>query len=73
LFEQADRTHPIYFSFPFQKTDDLTIELPLAWHVSSVPTPVNRDGHVIAHNLKVDEHKGLLQVQRRLDMQILIP
>jgi hypothetical protein len=40
-FEHADRTHPIYFSFPFQKTDDLTIELPLAWHLSSVPNPVN--------------------------------
>lgn len=72
LFEHADRTHPIYFSFPFQKTDDLTIELPLAWHVSSVPKPVNQDGHIIAYNLKVDEEKGILHVQRRMDMQILL-
>jgi hypothetical protein len=71
LFEHADRTHPIYFSFPFQKTDDLTIELPLAWRVNSVPKPVNQDGHIIAYNLKVDEEKGILHVQRRMDMQIL--
>jgi hypothetical protein len=72
LFEHADRTHPIYFSFPSQKTDDLTIELPLAWHVSSVPKPVNQDGHIIVYDLRVDEEKGILHVQRRMDMQILL-
>ena len=57
LFEHADRTHPIYFSFPFQKSDDVTIELPLGWKVSSVPKPLDQDSHVVSYKLNVDENK----------------
>ena len=72
LFEHADRTHPIYFSFPFQKSDDVTIELPLGWQVSSVPKPLTQDSHVVIYKLKVDENKGVLHIQRQLDMQLLM-
>jgi Domain of Unknown Function with PDB structure (DUF3857) len=72
LFEHADRTHPIYFYFPFQKSDDVTIELPLGWQVSSVPKPLTQDSHVVIYKLKVDENKGVLHIQRQLDMQLLM-
>ena len=72
LFEHADRIHPIYFSFPFQKSDDVTIELPLGWQVSSVPKPLTQDSHVVIYKLKVDENKGVLHIQRQLDMQLLM-
>jgi hypothetical protein len=72
LFEHADRTHPIYFSFPFQKSDDVTIELPLGWQVSSVPKSLDQDSHVVSYKLKVDENKGVLHLQRHLDMQLLM-
>jgi len=72
LFEHADRIHSIYFSFPFQKSDDVTIELPLGWQVSSVPKPLTQDSHVVIYKLKVDENKGVLHIQRQLDMQLLM-
>ena len=72
LFEHADRIHPIYFSFPFQKSDDVTIELPLGWQVSSVPKPLTQNSHVVIYKLKVDENKGVLHIQRQLDMQLLM-
>ena len=37
VFEHANRVQPIYFEYPYQKMDDVTIELPAGWQVSSVP------------------------------------
>jgi len=70
LFEHADRTHPIYFSFQFKKLDDVTIELPLGWKVSSVPKPTTQDSKVLLYTLKIDDEKGFLHSQRQLDMQL---
>ena len=42
LFEHANRVHPIYFSYPYEKADDMTIELPPGWQASSVPPPQNQ-------------------------------
>jgi len=36
IFEHANRVHPIYFEYPTQEIDDVTIEPPLAWHGRSV-------------------------------------
>ena len=37
---------PIYVDYPYEKDDDVTIELPAGWQVSSLPPPQNVDGHV---------------------------
>ncbi len=72
LFEHANRVHPIYFSFPFEKIDDVTIELPLAWQVSSVPPVKNQDGKAIVYTLKVENDKGTLHLNRLLNVDILL-
>ena len=41
LFEHPERVHPIYFEYPRQKKDDLTVELPPGWQVASVPDEQN--------------------------------
>ena len=71
LFEHAERTHPIYFTFPFKKTDDLTIELPLGWQASSLPKPTTLDSKVILYSSKSEDEKGVLHLQRQLDMQLM--
>jgi Domain of Unknown Function with PDB structure (DUF3857) len=71
LFEHADRVHPIYFQYPFQKVDDVSIELPLDWQVSSVPPPQTNDGHVVVYTLKVENGKGTLHLARTLNVDIL--
>ena len=43
-FEHANRVHPIYFEYPNEKADDVTIELPPGWQVSSVPPVRKRMG-----------------------------
>ena len=55
IFEHANRVHPIYFEYPHEKADDVTIELPPGWQVSSVPPPQNLNAGAVAYNLKVEQ------------------
>ena len=54
IFEHADRVHPIYFEFPFEKVDDVTVDLPLGWQVQSLPQPQKQDAHVITYDLSAE-------------------
>jgi hypothetical protein len=72
VFEHASRVHPIYFDYPHQKVDDVTVELPAGWQVSSVPTAQNQDSHVVVYNLKVDQNAGTLRLTRKLTIDVLI-
>jgi hypothetical protein len=72
LFDHADRMQPIYFSFPFQREDDVNIDLPLGWQISSVPAPQNQAGHVVGYTLQAENNKGTLQIKRTLSIDILL-
>jgi hypothetical protein len=72
IFEHANRVHPIYFEYPFAKLDDVTIELPVGWQVTSVPSPQIQDGHVVAYTLKVENGKDTLHLTRKLSVNILL-
>jgi transglutaminase-like putative cysteine protease len=72
LFEHANRVHPIYFEFPFEKIDDVTIELPLGWQVSSVPPAKSQDAKLIVYTLEVANDKGTLHLSRKLNVDILL-
>jgi hypothetical protein len=72
IFEHANRVHPIYFEYPFEKMDDVTLELPAGWLISSMPSPQSKDGHVIGYDLKVEDNKGTLHLTRKLSVDVLI-
>jgi len=72
LFAHADRVYPIYFEYPHEKADDVAIELPAGWQVSSMPPEQNEDGQVILYNLKVEKNSGTLRLTRKLSIQILL-
>jgi hypothetical protein len=72
IFEHANRVHPIYFEYPYEKLDDVTIELPSGWQVSSVPPLQAKDGHVVAYDLKVEDNKGTLRLTRKLGLDFLL-
>lgn len=66
LFEHADRIHPIYLSYPYEKDDDVTIELPPGWQVGPTPAPHTQDGHVVSYSLKVEGDHTTLHLTRQL-------
>jgi len=72
LFDHANRVHPIYFYYPSAKIDDVTIDLPLGWQVSSLPPVQNLDAKAALYNLKVENNKGTLHLTRRLNMDLLM-
>jgi hypothetical protein len=72
LFDHANRVHPIYFEFPFEKVDDVTIELPPGWQVASLLSAQNQDGHVVAYTLTMENGKGTLHLTRKLRVDILL-
>jgi len=72
VFEHANRVHPIYFSFPFQKNDDVTIQLPAGWQATSLPPAQNRDAKVCAYTITVENKGGALRLTRRLNMDMLL-
>ncbi len=71
LFEHANRVQPIYVDYPFEKDDDLTIELPQGWQVSSVPPPQDQPGHIIAYSLQVGKDGNALHLTRKLSWNFL--
>jgi hypothetical protein len=72
LFEQERRVHPIYFEYPYEKVDDVTVELPSGWQVSSLPAPATQDRHILTYSLKVENNHGVLHVNRKLTFDFLL-
>jgi hypothetical protein len=71
IFEHANRTQPIYFEYPFEKLDDVSIELPAGWQVASLPPAKNQDGHIVSYTLKAENEHETLHVTRKLNVDFL--
>jgi Domain of Unknown Function with PDB structure (DUF3857) len=72
LFDHADRVHPIYFEYPFERSDDVTIDLPLGWQISTIPEPQKLDAKAIVYSLETKNDKGTLRFSRELDVDVLV-
>jgi uncharacterized protein DUF3857 len=72
MFEHASRVFPVYFAFPFQKVDDVSIELPLGWQVGSVPKPVDQDAKVVQYTLNAEGNNASLHFKRTLRSDLFI-
>jgi hypothetical protein len=71
-FEHTTRVHPVYFSYPSSKVDDVTIDVPLGWQVSSLPTVQDLDAKAAVYSLKVENNKGTLHLKRELKMDLFM-
>jgi transglutaminase-like putative cysteine protease len=72
IFEHANRVHPIYYEYPFEKFEDVTIEFPPGWQVSSMPAPKTEDQHVITYNRKIENDKNTLHLTRKMSVDVLL-
>jgi len=71
-FEQENRVHPIYHEYPYEKWDDVTIEIPSGWKVSSVPAPKSEDHKIVAYEMKVENTSNTLHLSRKFDVGFLL-
>jgi hypothetical protein len=72
LFDHSDRVHPIYFQFPFERADDISIDLPLGWQISTIPQPKKLDAKAITYTLEATNDKGTLHLNRALNVDVLL-
>jgi hypothetical protein len=72
VFDHAERVHPIYFDFPSEKVDDVTITLPEGWQVSSLPPAQDEDGKVVGYMSKAENGKQTLHLARKLRVALII-
>lgn len=72
LFDHADRVHPIYFQFPFERVDEVSIDLPLGWQISTVPQGQKVDAKAVVYTLDAKNDKGTLRINRVLNVDILL-
>ena len=72
IFEHSNRVHPIYFEYPYEKIDDVTIELPSGWQVGSVPPAQDQDKGLIAYTLKIENGKDTMHLTRKLKIDFLM-
>lgn len=66
VFSHTNRVYGICFEYPFQKIDDVTVELPSGWTVSSVPAAQDKDAKAAEYTLKVEDKKTELHITRTL-------
>lgn len=71
VFAYSNRTHPIYFEFLAQNLDDVTIELPSGWQITSLPKPLSQELRVVGYELSAVSDKGVLHLTRKFDISIL--
>ena len=74
LFQREDRIHPIYFPYPTQKQDDVSISLPAGWQTVSLPKPQNVDLKAVLYSLNVAGEQATVHLRRELDSELeLVP
>ena len=72
MFEHSARVHPLYFMFPYQHTDEIAIELPPGWQVSSVPEARAADIKVATYHSSAQATGGTLRLKRELALNTIL-
>jgi transglutaminase-like putative cysteine protease len=68
VFEHTLRVYDIYFRFPSEEKDDITVELPPGWQVGTLPRGENIDAPLCGYRIEVENKNGTLHLTRRFAM-----
>jgi hypothetical protein len=73
MFLHSTREHPIYFASPVEISDDIIIEVPKEWRVSSLPQARQVLEKAYGYSSSFEESGGKLHMQRsyRLDLTLV--
>jgi hypothetical protein len=73
MFLHSAREHPVYFSYPAEMSDDITIEEPKEWHVSSLPQARQVWEKGYGYRTSFEDSGGKIHLQRafRLDLTLV--
>ncbi|HEV3218747.1 MAG TPA: DUF3857 domain-containing protein [Candidatus Acidoferrales bacterium] len=67
MFDASARKQDIYFHYPYEDVDDITIQLPAGWQAGTLPAPQVVDpGGQLKYEISAKQEGNSLRVQRRL-------
>jgi hypothetical protein len=72
LFEHANRIWPVYFKYPFETVDDITVTLPDGWKVDNQPKDMDRDAKAVEFKLEVKNEGGAVRIKRQLRSDVVM-
>jgi hypothetical protein len=64
-FQHADRKHPIYFRYPFQELDEITVQLPEGYEVESLPDARHAEKSFGRFDISAERLAGAVRLKRR--------
>jgi hypothetical protein len=68
VFTSSSRTQPLYFPFPYRHIDDVAIQLPAGWSVTSLPGTRNADLKAVAFTEIAAGEDQTLHLRRELTL-----
>lgn len=71
-FERPIRTQPLYFSFPYEHADDVSIEMPAGTRVGSLPKSQNLVFNLYSYGLTAENHDGTLHLMRNMLLNLVL-
>jgi len=72
VFDHTERVQPVYYLYFYTKEDDIKVELPLGWHVGSVPKPQDLDAKAAEYTLTCDDQKTAVRINRVLRIDLFM-
>ena len=67
LFETATRKQDVYFHYPYEEMDDITIQLPSGWRAETLPAPQSvSPGGDLHYEIAAKQENDSIHLQRRL-------
>jgi hypothetical protein len=71
-FSSATRLHPLYFSYPYQYNDYVSIKLPKGLGVSALPKPQSKQQETLAYQFGAEQEGETLSLHRQLSVDALM-
>lgn len=66
VFDHAIRQHPVYFAYPFERRDDVTVNLPASLRVGTLVPEQSTDLGNLMYTVASEEQDGTLRLRRRV-------
>jgi hypothetical protein len=71
-FASEKRSNVVYFHYPHEEKDDITLHLPPAYKVESLPPARNLDLKAVSDSITAESHGDSIEIKRQLNVNGII-
>lgn len=71
-FSSEKRSNVVYFHYPYQEKDDITLHLPSVYKVESLPPARNLDLKAVSGSITAESHANTVEIKRQLNVNGIV-